>query len=248
MCPAAPRRRAGLADKTPHAAPAARKQTTGARSTISNVWCGFAATSAERACARPRPQFQPDAPTMTRAVQRLAFSIYELVIVLAIVAVLAGMAVPRLSTATTRYRADAAGLRLCADLNMARKQAKQTSSEQEVEFDVGGDSYKLVGIRGLNDPTAEYVVSLADEPYNATITAADFAGDPDFAFNGYGTPLGIEGSAGIVVITVGDEIRTVVVDGDTGEVAMLNIGWAIGDALDPNDLVIGKGDLPVFDK
>ena len=185
---------------------------------------------------------------MNRARQRFAFSLLELIIVVAIVAMLASMALPRFGNATVRYRADAAAHRLMADLTMARKQARQSSGQQKVVFDAAKNTYQLPGIRGLDSRAEDYQVNLAHEPYSATVTSADFAGATEITFNGYGLPVGIEGSAGTVVIQVGSELRTVVLDGDTGGTAVLDVGWMPGDAFDPNSLVGGKNDLPVFDR
>jgi type II secretion system protein H len=182
------------------------------------------------------------------APQRQAgFTLVELVVLLLIMAMLASMAIPRFASASARYRVDAAARRVAADLTLACRNAYQSSSSRTVTFNVGADSYELSHVGDLDRPAENYEVSLAGEPHYATIVSADFAGQTKIAFNGFGVPVGIEGSAGTVVIRVGDEVRTVVLDGTTGEVAILAAVWTLGDPVDPSTIVGGNPELPAFD-
>jgi prepilin-type N-terminal cleavage/methylation domain-containing protein len=142
-----------------------------------------------------------------------AFTLLELVFVLAIAAILASIAIPRFGGATARQRADAAARRAASDLALARKLARQSSASQTVVFDIGGDSYQLVGVPHPDRPTKEYIVRLAEEPYRAAILSADFSGQKQVVFDGYGVP----DSDGTVVIQVGSEQRVITLDVDTGE-------------------------------
>lgn len=145
-----------------------------------------------------------------------ASTVLELVFVLAIVAILASMALPRFSGAAVRQRADAAARRVAADLALARKHARQSSTSQTVVFDVAADSYQLAGMSHPDHPANEYVVRLGEEPYRAAIVSANFAGQKQVIFDGYGMP----DSGGTVVIQVGTEQRAITLDVDAGEASV----------------------------
>jgi prepilin-type N-terminal cleavage/methylation domain-containing protein len=147
---------------------------------------------------------------------RSAFTLLELVFVVAIVAILASMAIPRFSGAAARHRAGAAARRVASDLALARKHAKQSSASQAVVFDAAADSYQLTGMSHSDHPANEYVVRLGDEPYRAAIVSADFGGQKQVVFDGYGMP----DSGGTVTIRVGTEQRVITLDVDTGEASV----------------------------
>ena len=141
------------------------------------------------------------------------FSLLELVIVIVIVGMLAAVAIPRFASAAVRQRADAAARRVVADLTLARRHAEQSSAEQTVIFEVGAGRYRLLGYIDPDRPGSEYEVRLDREPYQAAIVAADFDGNAHVTFDGYGLP----NAGGSVVLRVGDEVRTVTLDSQTGE-------------------------------
>lgn len=141
-----------------------------------------------------------------------AFSLGELLIVVAVTAILAAIAVPRFGSSIAIHRADAAAQRIVADLELARSRARMTSATVQILFNAAGNSYELVGLMDLDHSSENYVVSLAEEPYLARINSAVFDGDGEVLFDGYGAP----DSSGTVVIQVGDEVRQVILDANTG--------------------------------
>ncbi len=145
-----------------------------------------------------------------------SFTLLELVFVLAIVAILASMAIPRFSAATARQRAAAAARRVVSDLALARKLARQSGASQTLVFDLAADTYQVAGMPHPDHPAKEYEVRLAEEPYRAAILSADFGGQKQVVFDGYGMP----DSGGTVVIEAASEKRTITLDKDTGEASV----------------------------
>lgn len=65
-------------------------------------------------------------------------------------------------------------------------------------------------------PDQPYQVAVATEPYSATVVSADFGGDTEVIFDGYGVP----DSDGTIVIQVGSYQRTLTVNAQTGRVSV----------------------------
>ena len=141
-----------------------------------------------------------------------AFSLMELVVVMIIIGVVAAVAVPRFSSASTRQRAQAAARRIEADLNRLQRYAYQTSTSQGAVFDTTTHAYAMAGMPDPDKPGKYYIVSLADEPYQATIAEANFSGQPKFEYDGYGIPS----VGGKVTIDVGGIKYSIIVDPETG--------------------------------
>lgn len=145
-------------------------------------------------------------------VEARGFSLVELLIVLAIMVTVAGIAAPRFSGAVARYRADAAAKRVAADLQLAADRARAMSTPGTIQF--SGSVYTIVGVADLQHPTQDYTVNLSDAPYHAQITAVDFGGATDLVMDGFGLPS----ADGSVVIKVGGELRRVSVQASSGRI------------------------------
>jgi type II secretory pathway pseudopilin PulG len=145
----------------------------------------------------------------------------DLIVALAIIGILASIAVPRYGNFIARQRIDAAGQRINADLGLAQRQAKMASERHKIVFDVASNRYRIFkwdGSGGTWETTASlerksgaYEVLLSEEPYNATLVSADFGGDAEVIFDGYGAP----DSGGTVVVRVGRYTQTITVDPGT---------------------------------
>ena len=153
---------------------------------------------------RPRLRTQP------------AFTLIELVFVLAIVAILAAMAAPRYSTSMALYHAEAAAKRVKADLLLAAGSARTTGSSRTVAFDPTANEYVLPEMTSTDRTGANYVVELAKEPYAATLISAAFEDTTEVTFNGFGMP----DKGGQVVLQSGDIEKTITLDANTGEVTI----------------------------
>lgn len=143
----------------------------------------------------------------------LAFTLVELIIVVAITGMLAAVAVPRVSSAIANHHLDNAARRIMTDVAYAQRRARIGSVEQEIVFDPERDAYSLPGITHLDRSTGTYAVDLAGEPYGAEIIAADFGGDETLTFDGYGVP----DTGGWVIIRVGLRQTQVNVDAVSGK-------------------------------
>jgi prepilin-type N-terminal cleavage/methylation domain-containing protein len=144
---------------------------------------------------------------------RGGFSLLELVVVIVIMAVLAAVVTPRYGQAIARYRTTAAARKVAADLTYARKRARISSTSQAVNFNVANNGYQLPGVADMRTSATDYSVTLSSAPYQAKIVSADFGGDADVTFDGYGVP----DSAGTVVVSVGDYSKTILLDADSGK-------------------------------
>ena len=133
------------------------------------------------------------------------FTLFELVIVLSIMGVIAAIAVPRYARSVASYRAEAAARRVGADLMIAKAKAKAASSPRTVTFNTTAGTYTISGLRHLDKSTAPYTVDLRGAPYYATIEFADFGGTPQAQFDMYGS-LAWDGK---VVVRAGERAWTV---------------------------------------
>ena len=145
--------------------------------------------------------------------RRGGFSLLELVCVVVIIAILSAIAVPRLCNSLARQRVEGAVRRIVVDFALAQRRAQSSGVDQHVKFGINPDNYRLIDMPHPDHPGLEYVVHLRDEPYGAVIVSTDFGGDSEIVFDMYGVP----DSGGSVVILVGNHMRTITVDADTGK-------------------------------
>jgi type II secretory pathway pseudopilin PulG len=143
---------------------------------------------------------------------RTAFTLLELVMILAIVATLAAIAAPRYAAALTSYRAEGASRRIVADLELARATAQAQSARVTVYFDVVNDRYEIPGVPSLHDPGTDVGVDLAAEPHRADLVAANFGGDDKVSFDGYGNP----DNSGVIAVSCGTVVKIINLDLETG--------------------------------
>lgn len=162
-----------------------------------------------------------------RAVSLSAFSIIELVLVLAIIATIAAIAAPRYGAASGRYQTHAAAVRVANDLIATRDQAVAMSGTTSIAYTDKDANYKI------SLPSGSTSVSLAESPYKALITGPDFGGTGTITFNAWGAP-----SAGGSLVVTGSGVRfTVSVEAGSGRVSVsAPIVGARG--ADPKEIVV----------
>jgi len=145
------------------------------------------------------------------------FSLLELILVVAIMAVFAAIAAPRYGRATGRYRLDLAARRVAADLRLAQASAKAASASRTVVFAAATDSYQLTGVSAPDGKTGDYTVALSAEPYRVDLTVSGFNNTSQVIFSGWGLP----NFAGTLTVAIGSQQKTITVDGTTGQVSIL---------------------------
>lgn len=139
------------------------------------------------------------------------FTLVELLIVMAIIAVGAAVAIPRYGSSIAHFQAETAARRIEADLKYALSAAKAASASRTVSFNTGASAYSIPSVRGL-DNSGGYTVRLGDEPYRVVISSADFGGDAAVVFDGFGRP----DSGGVVFVRRGDVGWQVTLEAETG--------------------------------
>ncbi len=132
----------------------------------------------------------------------------ELVLVISIMLIVAGMAVPRFANSLTRNRVEAAAQRVVADLSLAQQHARLASVPQSVVFDPASSSYRLSGLPDPDHPGLEYVVQLGAAPYEATLPKINLGNDSSITFDAYGVP----NKSGSVSVQCGEFVRVIWVD------------------------------------
>ncbi|HZN65564.1 MAG TPA: type II secretion system protein [Tepidisphaeraceae bacterium] len=155
-----------------------------------------------------------DVPRAHVCAGRSAYTLIELLIVVAIISVAAGIAIPRYGNSVGRYRAECAAKRVVADLALARAGAKAIAAKRVVSFNTVANGYTVSNQRHLDDAKRPYTVNLGDGPYHATLHYADFGGVPQAEFDMYGNAV----FGGKVVVRVGDHERVIDVPAGGGEV------------------------------
>lgn len=140
---------------------------------------------------------------------RRAFSMVELVIVLAIVGVTSAIALPRYLSSTTRVKVDGAARKVVADIERLRDRARQQGREQRVYF--GDAGYVLVTTDDSGAAVKEQV-DLTLEPYRVGIKAQVMT-DQGLTFDS----LGRAGTPLVIYLTNGDHTRGVSFDPTSGK-------------------------------
>ena len=164
-----------------------------------------------------------------------AFSLLELIIVMGILVVMAGIALPRYGAAHARYSVDLAARRVAADLSYAQHVARQRSSYQEIAFDKDADSYALDGIADIDRASATYTVVVSGEPYGVDMVSVSFenenayVGESRMRFDMWGKPESGDPNqsepfaplvSGSIIIQGGAETRTITITPVTGKVTI----------------------------
>lgn len=157
-----------------------------------------------------------------RGAARAGFSYVELVTVLAILAIVAALAAPRMASSMSNRRADLAARRIASDLEYARRWAMTHSTSQQFFYLAGVvPGYMLTGLEHPDHAGQAYMVYFRPDDWGVTFESVDLGHGLDtnrlmIEFDMYGKP----DSGGSIVINVGGHRRTITVDDDTGLVTI----------------------------
>lgn len=139
---------------------------------------------------------------------RNAFTLIELVISIAIITTVAGVAAFRFASSTERARVQTAAERVAAMINDARTRARTTGMTVSLTFSTSPCAVEIKGI----SRTGMDVVRFDEAPYKVKFVSIDFAGGNVLSFSGRGRPA----SGGEFKLQQGNFVRTVIVDPETG--------------------------------
>lgn len=143
---------------------------------------------------------------------RTAFTLFEVVVVVAIMGMLAAVAIPRYANSIARRRVELAAARIVEDLALARTQAMATSASCTVTLFGGTERVRIAGMKPLDPGGSVYLTELSLSPYQVNLRDIDFGGDNNVIFNGFGVP----DSGGSARVLVGKFARTITLDPQTG--------------------------------
>ena len=134
-----------------------------------------------------------------------AFSLIELVVVLAIIAAISSIALVRYSSSLSNYRLNITAAKIRADLEWARTRAQSTSSERQVRFVPDSNGYGIPAEPLRPNSSSRYLVDLTQSPYGVKLVSATFGSGSSVTFNAFGLP----NSAGTVRVSAGSSSRTI---------------------------------------
>ena len=138
----------------------------------------------------------------------------ELVIVILIMGIMTALTAPTFYDSLLFHRVESAARRVKADLELARTQARLTSTNRTVTF--VNSKYTISNTKSLDNANYVYTVDLKLEPYSLDSATANFSNTAAVSFDGYGGPS----SGGTVEVVAKAHKCTLTLDGTTGEVTM----------------------------
>ncbi len=149
------------------------------------------------------------------------FTLVELVIVIAVLAVISAVAIPRFASASARSRLDAAALRVVQDIGIASSSAAAAGANRQLVFEPLSDQYAVVGVRTRGGGFFRSV-KLGDPPYEVNVVSATFGGSPLLVLNGHG----VSESDGTINLAVGRYGKRILLAEGTASVQIRSLDLA----------------------
>lgn len=153
-----------------------------------------------------------------------AFTLIELVLVVAIVAVFAAIALPRFGNADQAFKTELAARKLIADLEWARMAARARSASVTVTFNTTNDSYTLSG--AVSDATLgtvpDLTQNLSQPPFVVDLSAVSLTlagtttATTSITFNAKGVPS----AEGTITVRTRAAVRTVTLTAPGGAITL----------------------------
>ena len=150
------------------------------------------------------------------ASRRAGLTLVDMTMTVLIIGILAAVAAPKFVSSLQFQQSRSAADRIAQDLELARQTARHRSASQSVQFNSATSTYTLLGVAALNRRPGDYSIDLSGRPFYATNMTADFGGDAEIIFDGFGQP----DSGGDVFIAVGSRQWKISVDAETGRVTI----------------------------
>lgn len=145
------------------------------------------------------------------APRRRAFTLVELVVVLAITAAVTSIGVIKYSASLARYRVQGAAARLIADLETARTQARHSSSPRIMRFAPDRTRYTVLTSAQDSANAAGAITDLSLDPYRASFAISGLSNNT-LRFDGYG----VANQAPRITLTSAGATAVVAIDADSG--------------------------------
>ncbi|MGP1272664.1 MAG: prepilin-type N-terminal cleavage/methylation domain-containing protein [Phycisphaerales bacterium] len=132
------------------------------------------------------------------------FTLIELIVTAAIIAVVAAVAVPQFAAASARYRLDLATQRVLSDLSIVAGAASAAGTSRSVVFDAPSDSYIMLGIASQGRAFNRWV-DLGPEPFKTDLVSATFTDAVMLKMSGHG----VAENDGLIIIASGLEAKRI---------------------------------------
>ncbi len=137
------------------------------------------------------------------------FSLIELIVSLAIMTTIAGVASLRYGRSAERARVDATARRIASMVGDARTQARTSGGPIFVQFRATPPHVLIKNTLGAQDLAS---IRVDQGPYRSDLKFDPFGGDDDLTFNFMGRP----DAGGDIKVTSGAFVRVVHIDPETG--------------------------------
>jgi type IV fimbrial biogenesis protein FimT len=150
------------------------------------------------------------------------FSLQELMVVIAIIAIISAIAIPGIIGWLPKYRLGSAAREILSAVEHARLTAVKQNASVGLLFSTGNDTYRLWIDNGAGGGAAddtlengtELMVKSGQIPAGVDMTTAVFGAASRLRFNGMGIPTRTDGSFGggnIVLTNQNGDTRTVII-------------------------------------
>lgn len=157
---------------------------------------------------RPHPAAIQRTPARCRRGRR-AFSLPELVVVLAVVGAAAAIALPRYGSAVDRYRADGAARAWAERVTLWAQLASSTGATVVIDLDLPRQRAVVRTERPGRAAATTQTLRFDEAPFPHRVDAASFAGTSQLTLNPYGMPK----ADGAITLAVGSQARTIDITG-----------------------------------
>lgn len=144
------------------------------------------------------------------------FTLVELVVVLVVISIIAGLALPVYGNAVARYRFETAVHQVRGDLERGATHARATMTTVGVRFDLASHQVKFANLPSRRDAGVNLTLNLEEHPMGATIASASFGGTGEYSISPYGVP----DSGGAVILAGAGTTRTIRVDPATARASI----------------------------